>query len=256
MSDRPRLRLYLSDDLAHGGQIALSRDQSHYLLAVMRAETGENVLLFNGRHGEWLARLERTGKAATMHLDRQTRPQTAEPDIWLLAAPLKKDRWDLVAEKAAELGASALWPVITRRTVVGRVNTDRLGAHLAEAAEQCERLSVPTLYPPTALDRVLDGWDPARPLIFLDESGQGRPLPTVLTQLAPSGSPPPPLAVLVGPEGGFTPEERDVLARQSFAHPVGLGPRILRAETAAIAALAVIGAQTGGWQPPLRPDQP
>lgn len=236
------IRLHVAADLAPGA-LTLGKDQSHYLANVMRARPGDDVLVFNGRHGEWRGRLESVGKnAVAMTLEAQMRPQAAEPDLWLLAAPIKKDCIDLVAEKAAELGASALWPVITRRTVMSRVNTERLAAHMVEAAEQCERLTVPQVMEPVALDRVLADWDGARTLLFLDESGGGAPLARVLAGL-PDG----PLAVLVGPEGGFAPEERSLLARQPFARPVGLGPRILRAETAAIAALAIVQAIRGDW---------
>jgi len=236
------LRLHTALDLAPG-PLTLGKDQSHYVANVMRAKPGEDVLLFNGRDGEWRGRFDTVAKSGVIvAIEEQTRPQAPEPDLWLLAAPIKKDNVDLVAEKAAELGASALWPVFTRRTVMSRVNTERLAAHMIEAAEQCERLTVPVVMEPTALDKALAGWDAARPLIFLDESGGGAPLVQVLADL-PAG----PLAVLVGPEGGFAPEERALLARLPFARPVGLGPRILRAETAAIAALAVVQAVRGDW---------
>ena len=236
------LRLHTTLDLAPG-PLTLGKDQSHYVANVMRAKPGEDVLLFNGRDGEWRGRFDAVAKSGVIvAVEKQTRPQAPEPDLWLLAAPIKKDNVDLVAEKAAELGASVLWPVFTRRTVMSRVNTERLAAHMIEAAEQCERLTVPEVREPTQLDKALAGWDAARPLIFLDESGGGAPLVQVLAEL-PAG----PLAVLVGPEGGFAPEERALLARLPFARPVGLGPRILRAETAAIAALAVVQAVRGDW---------
>lgn len=245
MTDRPRLRLFVPADLAADADLALGKEQSHYLANVMRAKTGEAVLLFNGRDGEWLAEVTQAAKSTVrLAVRRRTRPQTAEPDLWLLAAPLKKDNTDLVAEKAAELGASALWSVFTRRTVAARVNAERLRAHLAEAAEQCERLTVPDLKEPAPLERVLAGWDPARTLLFLDESGRGAPLAGAV----PAGL----LAILVGPEGGFAPEERALLAACPFARPVSLGPRILRAETAAIAALAVVQAVAGDWRTPPR----
>ena len=240
---RPRLRLFVDVPLAEAVAVALGRDQSHYLASVMRAKIGEDALLFNGQDGEWRARIDGLGKSAAILVPlARTRAQTLAPDLWLLAAPLKKDRTDLVAEKAAELGVSRLWPVFTRRTNAGRVNTDRLRAHLTEAAEQCERLSVPELAEPAALDKVLAEWPAERSLLFLDESGAGRPLARVLSDL-----PPGPLALLVGPEGGFAPEERALIAAKPFARPVGLGPRILRAETAAIAGLALIQALAGDW---------
>jgi 16S rRNA (uracil1498-N3)-methyltransferase len=237
---RPRIRLFVSTPLAEGQAVALTRDQTHYAASVMRAELGEAVLLFNGMDGEWLCRIAALAKAgAALVPERQTRPQSPEPDLWLLAAPLKRDRTDLVAEKATELGVSRLWPVFTRRTNAGRVNLERMQAHLIEAAEQCERLSIPQLSEPVALDKALAAWPEARPLLFLDESGGGRPL----AQAVPSG----PAALLVGPEGGFDPEERRILAEKPYAIPVGLGPRILRAETAAIAALAVWQSVAGDW---------
>ncbi|MEW5729968.1 MAG: 16S rRNA (uracil(1498)-N(3))-methyltransferase [Pseudomonadota bacterium] len=245
MTDRPRFRLYVAADLSPGVVIDLPREQAHYLANVMRAQAGEAVAVFNGRDGEWRAVIGRVAKnACALAVEALTRPQAPEPDLWLLAAPLKKDNTDLVAEKAAELGASALWPVFTRRTVAARVNADRLAAHLVEAAEQCERLTVPELKPACPLDKALAGWDEARTLLFLDESGSGPPL----AQSVPDG----PLAILVGPEGGFAPEERELLARLPFARAVSLGPRILRAETAAIAALAVVQAAKGDWATPPR----
>lgn len=243
MTETPRLRLFVAADLDAGAQLALPKEQAHYLANVMRAKPGEAVLVFNGRHGEWRAALAHVAKnAVTLAVECRTREQAAEPDLWLVAAPIKKDCIDLVAEKAAELGASALWPVFTRRTVTSRVNGERLGAHMMEAAEQCERLTVPMLLEPAPLDKALASWDAARILLFLDESGSGAPIAEVLAAL-----PPGPLAVLVGPEGGFAPEERALLAKLPFARPVSLGPRILRAETAAIAALAIIQAIRGDW---------
>ncbi|MDO8605498.1 MAG: 16S rRNA (uracil(1498)-N(3))-methyltransferase [Phaeospirillum sp.] len=241
LQPRPRLRLFVSVPLIAGQAVATNRDQGHYLSAVMRAEIGEAVLLFNGVDGEWLCRIEALAKAgAALAPQHQTRPQTPEPDLWLLAAPLKRDRTDLVAEKATELGVSRLWPVFTRRTNIGRVNQERMRAHLIEAAEQCERLSIPELAEPVALDKALAGWPAERPLLFLDESGGGLPLAEVAA--------PGPAALLVGPEGGFDSEERRMLAEKPYARPVSLGPRILRAETAAMAALAVWQAVAGDWK--------
>lgn len=238
------IRLFVANDLAADTGIVLGKDQSHYLANVMRLKEGEVVALFNGRDGEWTASLQKVAKSAVaIHVQTQTRPQTPEPDLWLLAAPIKKDRVDLVAEKAAELGISRLWPVFTRRTVMSRVNSERLAAHMVEAAEQCERLSVPELAEPATLDKVLTGWDTGRPLLFLDESGGGQPIADALAGVKPGK-----LALLVGPEGGFDDHERAMLARLPFSVPVGLGPRILRAETAAIAALSVVQALVGDWK--------
>lgn len=237
------IRLFIANDLSADTLIILDKDQSHYLANVMRVKAGEDVALFNGRDGEWLGRLDKVAKASvTIQVQSQSRRQTPEPDLWLLAAPIKKDRIDLVAEKATELGISALWPVFTHRTVMSRVNTDRLAANMVEAAEQCERLSVPEMREPTDLAKALAGWDAARPLVFLDESGGGAPITQALNNLQPG-----PLAVLTGPEGGFDDAERALLARLPFAVPVSLGPRILRAETAAIAALSVVQALLGDW---------
>ena len=246
---RPRLRLFVPAPLAAGQAVAASRDQTHYLASVMRAGMGEAVLVFNGVDGEWHCRIDSLAKTgAALVPVRQTRPQLSEPDLWLLAAPLKRDRTDLVAEKAAELGVSRLWPVFTRRTNAGRVNLERMRAHLIEAAEQCERLSVPELSEPAPLDKVLSDWPSGRVLLFLDESGGGPPLAGVI-----SGGP---VALLVGPEGGFAPEEQRMLAAKPYARPVGLGPRILRAETAAIAALAVWQAVAGDWSAGPRGQMP
>ncbi|RAU21719.1 16S rRNA (uracil(1498)-N(3))-methyltransferase [Paramagnetospirillum kuznetsovii] len=243
---RPRLRLFVPHPLAEGVAVALDRDQTHYVASVMRAALGETALLFNGRDGEWAARIDGLAKAGAALVPlRQTRPQAPEPDLWLLSAPLKKDRTDLVVEKSAELGVSLLWPVFTRRTNSGRVNVERLRAHLIEASEQCERLTVPRLEEPAPLDRILAAWPDGRVLLFLDEAGGGMPL----AEAAAVG----PAALLVGPEGGFDPDERRLLLSKPFVRPVGLGPRILRAETAAIAALAIWQAVVGdGRSPPLR----
>lgn len=237
------IRLYVENDLAAETAIALGKDQSHYLANVMRVKAGEEIALFNGRDGEWRGRLDKVAKSGVViALDTQTRQQILEPDLWLLAAPIKKDRIDLVAEKATELGISVLWPVLTHRTIISRVNTLRLAANMTEAAEQCERLSVPEMRAPTPLDKALADWDPDRVLLFLDESGNAAPVAEALKGL-PAGK----LAVLVGPEGGFDDAERALLARLDFAVPLSLGPRILRAETAAIAALALTQALLGDW---------
>jgi len=227
--------------------VALDRARTHYLVDVMRARPGEGVLLFNGRDGEWLARIDSVAKAGAALVPlRQTRPFAPAPDLWLLAAPIKRDCLDLVAEKAAELGVSRLWPVFTRRTQPGRVNEARLAARMVEAAEQCERLDVPDLIAPLPLDRALAGWEAGRALVFLDEAGEAPPLAEVAAGFAGG-----PAALLIGPEGGFAPEERAALRRLAFVRPATLGPRILRAETAAIAALALWQALAGdGRRPP------
>ncbi len=236
-------RLHVEAALAEGAEIPLPEDQAHYLRHVLRQQVGASLLLFNGRDGEWRAEIAHFGKRdGILRVHEQTRQQQNGPDLWLLFAPIRQGRLETIVEKATELGASRIVPVLTQRCQVRQVNAGRLLANAREAAEQCERLTVPEVREPLALDKALAGWDAARPLIFLDESGGGAPLVQVLADL-PAG----PLAVLVGPEGGFAPEERALLARLPFARPVGLGPRILRAETAAIAALAVVQAVRGDW---------
>ena len=235
---KPRLRLFVAEDLAEGASMPLNADQSHYLANVMRAKIGEEVWLFNGRDGQWLARLDQiTKRNVTVMVERRDRPQAPEPDVWLLSAPIKRERLDLITEKATEMGVSHLWPVMTQHTVNHRLNLDKMQAHLREAAEQCERLTIPELHPPAALAQALEGWDPARPVIYLDEHGAD-PIAAVVAAI-PKGTP---LAVLIGPEGGFSQAERTWLRGLPMVRPVSMGPRILRAETAVCAALAVIQA--------------
>jgi 16S rRNA (uracil1498-N3)-methyltransferase len=247
---RPRTRLYVDADLAAGAPVALAAGQAHHLRAVLRAAPGETVLLFNGRDGEWLARLETLGKsAATAVPDVRTRAQQAGPDLWLCFAPVKRAAIDLVAEKATELGASLLQPVITRHTDVARVNLERLRARAVEAAEQCERLEVPAVREPVAFDALLAGWPADRVLAYAAEAGEAAPVAE-----AAAGRAGVPAALLVGPEGGFAHRELDALRKLPFASAIGLGPRILRAGTAAIAALACWQALAGDWRarPPHR----
>lgn len=249
MDDRPRLRLFVDQPLAPGARLELSAAQAHRLRAVMRLRAGDAIALFNGVDGEWAAELEEAGKrgAAALVRDRR-RAQADEPDLWLLFAPVKRLRIDMIAEKATELGASSLVPVLTRRTVAERVNEDRLRAIAIEAAEQCGRLTVPRVAPARPLAAVLTEWPAGRRLIVLDESGGGAPIAQALRPLEPG-----PAAILVGPEGGFADSELDALRSLSFAVAVGMGPRTLRAETAALAALACYQALCGdGDRPPRR----
>jgi 16S rRNA (uracil1498-N3)-methyltransferase len=244
-SERPRTRLFVAADLAAGTSVGLPPAQAHYVRSVLRLEAGAAVALFNGRDGEWLGHLDAVGKGwCSVAVETRTRAQEAEPDLWLVFAPLKRARIDYVAEKATELGASALLPVITERTVVDRVNTERLLANAVEAAEQTERLTIPEVRPPEQLAGLLRSWPGERRLILCDESGRAPPLAEIAAGL-PSNAP---LAILVGPEGGFAPGELDALRNLPFVSPAALGPRVLRAETAALAALAVVQALVGDWR--------
>lgn len=230
-------RLFVETALAEGAAFDLPAAQSHYLAQVLRRQAGDTVLLFDGRSGEWRAEIARVAKrAVTVTVTTRTRPAEVVPDLWLCAAPLKRGRIDWTAEKACELGVARFQPVLTRRTVVERLNLERLHAHMVEAAEQCGRTALPELAEPVPLARLLAGWPVDRALIFADETG-GAPMSASL--------PPAPAAILIGPEGGFTPEERAAIRVLPTAHAVTLGPRILRADTAAVAAIAVWQAQHG-----------
>jgi 16S rRNA (uracil1498-N3)-methyltransferase len=244
MSGRRPARLYVTDDLALGGAGELTLGQAHYLRSVLRLGTGASVVVFNATDGEWLCRIAEIGKnRVRMTVERRIRSPTPEPDLWLLFAPIKRARLDWLVEKATELGVSMLLPVWTARTQTERLNLQRLHAHAIEAAEQSGRLSVPELRSPEALGRVLAGWPGERRLIVCDESGAGEPIGDTAARL-PAG----PTALLVGPEGGFDQTELDALSKLSFVSRVGLGPRVLRAETAAVAALAIFQAIAGDWR--------
>ena len=234
MADKPSIRLFVEAPLEAGTPAVLPRGQSHYLVNVMRQGAGAQVLLFNGRDGEWLGELSTADKkAAVVTPVSLTRDQIAEPDVWVLFAPLKKDRTDFLVEKATELGVSRLLPVMTHHTQTSRLNTERLQATATEAAEQSRRLSVPMVDAPAPLDNVLNAWPAGRRLIYLDETGHGQPLAQVLAD--GHGA----LAFLIGPEGGFAADELDPLGKLTFSVDADLGPRILRAETACVAALAI-----------------
>jgi 16S rRNA (uracil1498-N3)-methyltransferase len=236
------VRLYVEADLAAGAEVPLDPAQAHYLRNVMRRAPGDAVRVFNGRHGEWRASISALGKGkGAVRAEAQTRAQAPEADLWLLAAPIKRTAIDFVAAKATELGASAIQPVLTRRTAVSRVNADRLRANVIEAAEQCERLSIPEVRAGAALEKVLADWPPGRRLLFCDETRDGRPIADALLAergRTPRGAPGP-WAILIGPEGGFAPEELARIRALPAVLPVSLGPRLLRADTAALAALAV-----------------
>ena len=236
------IRLFVADDLGEGQSLVLNKDQSHYLVTVMRRKTGDQVRLFNGRDGEWRAVLtEAHKKSCIFNLKEQLRPQETEPDLWLLFAPIKKTPIDYVAQKATELGVSALMPVLTRYTAATRVNEKRLAANAREAAEQCERLKLPEIHELQKINAVLSEWPADRILIFCDEGGGCQPILTALQEAEPSGK----WAVLIGPEGGFAPEERKKIRALPQTLPVSLGGRLLRADTAAIAALSVWNAVLG-----------
>jgi 16S rRNA (uracil1498-N3)-methyltransferase len=254
MSATPRL--FVESDLAEGGAVRLVDDQAHYLTRVLRLGSGAPVRLFNGRDGEFDAELAAsTRNAAELRIARRVREQATLPDLWLLFAPLKKTRTDFVVEKAVELGVREIRPVLTERCEAQAVRTDRLQRLAIEAAEQTERLDVPPIREAQRLDLALKGWNPARSLYFCDEAGDegdrpwggnaGRaaPMADVLKNSSVSAG-----AVLIGPEGGFSLAERAMLRKLDIVRPVGLGPRILRAETAAAAALAIWQAVLGDWR--------
>jgi 16S rRNA (uracil1498-N3)-methyltransferase len=239
-----KVRLFVEAALAEGARVELSDAQSHYLSHVMRARAGNRVRLFNGHDGEWLASVaEQRRRGVSLACERQTAPQKQVPDIWLAFAPIKRTPADYVAQKATELGVRRLQPVMTRRTIVGRVNLERLRANAIEAAEQSGRVSVPEVSAAVALPALLQHWDPNRTLFFCDEGKEAEPIAAAVS--AASGAQ---FAILTGPEGGFDPSERDLLRRCSFVVPVTLGKRILRADTAGLAALAVWQSIKGDWR--------
>lgn len=245
MTDRaPKVRLFVEADLGPGAVVALSEAQARYLFAVMRLGPGDEVAAFNGRDGEWIARARPEGRrGGTLAASRPGQPQRRPPDLWLLFAPIRKERTDFIVEKAAELGCARVVPVFTRRTGAERLRLDRLRAHAIEAAEQCGETWVPEVAEPARLDAALDGWDPARRLMFCDESRGARPAAEALAGEARGA----PWAILIGPVGGFAPEEAARLRALAFVRPVTLGPRILRADTAAVAAVTLWQAALGDW---------
>jgi 16S rRNA (uracil1498-N3)-methyltransferase len=236
-------RLFVKSPLQAGAEIELAPAQAHYLLNVLRLKAGDKLLVFNGEEGEWCGELTATArKQARLRLDHRTRAQSTGPDLHYLFAPLKRARLDYMVQKATEMGASMLRPVITRRTVAERINADRLLANAIEAAEQCGILHVPEVNEPRKLSQVLAEWDDARLLIFADEQAEHASPIQALSAHAPS-----PLAVLVGPEDGFEAEERAALLEKPFVLPISLGPRVMRADTAAVASLALVNAVLGDW---------
>ena len=253
MSTDPRL--YLDCPFTPAARLALSREDTHYVLNVMRRGEGDGVRVFNGRDGEWSARIcDAHRKGAILELVAQTRPQAGVPDLWLMFAPVKRQKTDLIIEKATELGVREIHPVTTRRTQSDRIKPERFRILAKEAAEQTERLDLPVIAPIERLESMLEGWDAARVLYYCDEAGDdadsawggqaGRARP-MLEVLRDTGTGP--AALLIGPEGGFSPEERVRLRQLDFVRAVSLGPRILRAETAVIAALGLWQAALGDW---------
>lgn len=241
-------RLFLENDLSMGAQLSLNRDQSHYLATVLRAKKGMKLAVFNGRDGEWAAEVISIEKrSVTLSLLENISAQIAEPDVWLVFAPIKKTRIDFVAQKATELGASKLLPMFTERTIADRVNTDRLLANAIEAAEQCERLTIPSVEEPQKINTITTNWPADRHIMFCDESLDGERALLALSKLKASIETNAPWAIFIGPEGGFTEDERTRLNNMPQSHPVTLGPRILRADTAAMAALSIWQTVFGDW---------
>ncbi len=225
----------------------LERNQSNYLGNVLRLGSGENILVFNGRDGEWRAAIEGRKRADGLTIVARTRPQDRLPDIAYVFAPLKHARLDYMVQKAVEMGASKLQPVLTRHTQVSRVNSERMRANVIEAAEQCGILSLAEVAEPVALDRYLGAREPARLLVFCDEAAEvADPLQALQQGLAAMTG----IDILIGPEGGFAEDERALLLRQPRTLRLSLGPRILRADTAGVAALALVQAALGDWRGP------
>jgi 16S rRNA (uracil1498-N3)-methyltransferase len=237
-------RLFVEADLGEGRAVDTADGQANYLLNVLRLKAGAQLLVFNGRDGEWRAEIAEVRKRwCVLRILAQTRPQTSGPDLHYVFAPLKHARLDYMVQKAVELGAGRLSPVLTRRTVPDRVNLDRMRANAIEAAEQCGVLRIPEVDQPVTLERALASWDAQRVLVFCDEEA---PIsdPVAALSVLKRGAP---IAVLIGPEGGFSEEERQLVRSHPFVLRVSLGPRIMRADTAAVAALALVNAVAGDW---------
>jgi len=236
-------RLFLDHPLTPGGEVPLDKAQANYLVNVLRLATGDRLLVFNGRDGEFVAGIDGTAKRPLLAIAEQQRPQTPAPGLRWLFAPLKHARLDYMVQKAVEMGVGTIEPVITRRTQVNRVNLERMRANAIEAAEQCGVISVPEVLGERPLHGVLDGWNASKPLVFCDEDAAVTDPAAALARL-PAG----PLALLIGPEGGFDESERRTLLALPSVTRLSLGPRILRADTAAVAALTLIQAICGDWR--------
>jgi 16S rRNA (uracil1498-N3)-methyltransferase len=252
-------RLHVEDTLKSGADVALGKSQAHYLRHVLRLKSGDEVLVFNGRDGEWRATLAADSKRTSLSLQELAREQTKPRDLHYLFAPLKHERLDYMVQKAVEMGATRLQPVLTQHTQVRRINVARMRANAVEAAEQCGVLSIPEISEPTTLNRAIASRKPDRLLVFCDEDAkvkdpvaalaQARPSPTAMLPLTMANAEgPQPLALLIGPEGGFSDEERATLLKQPNIVRLSLGPTILRADTAAVAALALVQAVLGDWR--------
>ena len=243
-----KVRMFVEEDLAAEAALCIAGRQANHMAQVLRLGPGDTVALFNGRDGEWLGRIDAAGrKACAVTATRRLRQQPAEPNLTLAFAPIKKTGTDFIVEKATELGVSRLVPVFTEHTATARVNDERLRANATEAAQQCGRLSVPEVTPALRLEQFLKTWPATAPLLVADETGTGRPVADVLSEFATAGAD---LAhgLLIGPEGGFAADELARLRAMAFVRFIDLGPRILRAETAAIAALACWQALIGDWR--------
>lgn len=237
------IRLFVTDRLCQGARVALAERHVHYLRTVMRRSISDHVHIFNGQDGEWEATItDLSKKYGALTVDKQTCDQKTEPDIWLIFAKIKKQAVDTIIQKGTEMGVSQFHPVFTERSGAKSENSERLNIIATEAAEQCERLTMPTIQPSQPLEQLLLQWDHTRTLIYCDETGGGTPMGKVVGTLKDT-----PAAILIGPEGGFSPKELEALSAAPFAVPVGLGPRILRANTAAIAALACWQSACGDW---------
>lgn len=243
MAKKRSIRLYIQEKLQEGAEFIASSDDSHYLCNVMRCVKGDSIKCFNSQDGEFLCEIINSNKKQTTLLAKnKLRSPVTETDIWLIFAPLKKDKTDIVIEKSVELGVAKIIPVITEYTNSSQIKIDRFKTQAKEASEQCERLSVPQISAPTDLSVILDNWDDSRVLFFMDERRQGS---NIIEQYTISKDKS--CALLIGPEGGFSDEEAKLLNSKPFVKNISLGPRILRAETAAVAALSVWQSVVGDW---------
>ncbi|HPF47338.1 MAG TPA: 16S rRNA (uracil(1498)-N(3))-methyltransferase [Emcibacteraceae bacterium] len=238
---KPKIRLYLDDQFKSGTVFLIEENQGHYLVNVMRVKLGDNVIIFNGIDGEWLAEITKVGKGkAKITIREKITDQKSDPDLWYLFAPVKKARVDYMVQKATELGVSRIIPVLTERTNLDKIKFDKLLANSIEAAEQCGRMTVPQIDDLTELDKILDNWPKDRGLIFCDEAGEAIPMQHVKPSFDK-------WSILIGPEGGFSPQEREMIRAHQNTIAITLGPRILRADTAAVAALSLWQSFLGDW---------